>query len=663
MIEDINVFKRRYEREKLARIEAESILESKSRELYLVNEQLKSLTADLENIINERTAELKLAHDQAIASSQAKSLFLANMSHEIRTPMNGVLGVLHLLQKTPLNQRQKQLMDTAKSSGELLLAIINDILDVSKIEAGELVLEEIDFDLPRLLITMLDSFSHEADKKSLQLLMNLASNLPRRVKGDPTRLRQVISNLLSNAIKFTTQGHIKLTAEIAKTPDNDELERLFPEEGNWIRITVSDTGIGIPAEKINHIFSPFTQADESITRQYGGTGLGLAICSHLTEAMGQRIKVSSILHKGTEFSFLLYAPEKSPNLSFSDDLTEYNENSIHFHGGHIMLVDDNPVNREIAQAILEEHGLKVSPFENGLLAVNALENKEFDLILMDIQMPVMDGITATKTIRSSTLSQCKIPIIAMTAHAAREDITKSLTAGMNGHLTKPIQPEKLVRELSQWLAHETKEKPKQVASKTPQISGLVVEEALQRANNNVDLFNKITERFSHQHQYDIRLLQEHFGRNQFADIQKIAHKLKGSSLSIGAKDLAEAAHNLESCCKRGTPELSLPLIDLLDQQLTKVFSAIADYQSTLNTQITEPRIQNQPNKHDFEIFYSYCNSDLKKAEDAFNRIIQSIPPSETARQLQLLFDQFDMEAVNTLLKKIESNLFNHITQA
>ncbi|MCM2681064.1 ATP-binding protein [Echinimonas agarilytica] len=405
----------------------------------------------LRNVTSRK--EIQRNVDQARRSAEqaarAKSDFVANMSHEIRTPLNAIIGLIQLFGYDNLSQPQRQYLRRMAHGADLLQAIVNDILDYSKIEAGHLELDQQAFDISALLDNLRLLMSSRAEQKDLELECHVMDEVPIGVIGDPLRLSQIMMNLVSNAIKFTQRGSIKVS--ITALPDCDE-------DKAHLRFEVSDTGIGIPQDKLSSLFNPFTQADSATTRQYGGTGLGLAICQRLVKLMEGQLQVSSITDRGSKFWFDIQMPVAAPDQSLlqgpSSDTAPPN---ILFKQQHILVVEDNEVNSQIVQLMLGRLGLKASCASSGEQALATLKGEQgFDLVLMDLQMPDMDGIQTTEVIR--TINRFNdLPVIALTAHATLADKKRCLQAGMQDHIGKPINMNELTRILARYLDYETTE--------------------------------------------------------------------------------------------------------------------------------------------------------------------------------------------------------------
>ena len=499
-----------------------------------LNKQIQKHNRHLEELVKSRTRELEVAKRKAEESSKVKSEFLANMSHEIRTPMNGVLGTLELLRHTELDATQAQYVETAYRSGNYLLALLNDVLDLSKVEAGRLQLESKDFDLDQVLADLVNLFEAKAKEKGISLRCTWDSEISHWVSGDRTRLWQVLVNLVGNALKFTTDGEVSI--HISRLKED-------ARPGQYLRFEVSDTGVGIPQQALARIFESFEQADTSVTRRYGGTGLGLTLCKGLVELMHGQIGVKSTPGLGSSFWFtVLLNPakgEQTPAVSGSDPAPAA-------LGGHrFLLVEDNEVNQMVAKGMLKLMGVEVEAAANGVEALVLMQRHSFDLVLMDIHMPEMNGYETTARIREREQGQARVPIIALTADVMPEDIQRCFDAGMDDYLTKPFELSALQAKVSHWLRNAEPDAAGEPEYEEPAESALDTDTIgflRQAMGSRLEALIKL---FIEQSRQRIANMRGYLERRETQRLKDEAHALKGSSGSLGARKLAAACHRLE----------------------------------------------------------------------------------------------------------------------
>ena len=512
--------------------------------------ELESYRRQLEALVSERTEQLIRAKEDAEAANRAKSSFLANMSHEIRTPMNAILGLTHLAQRSNTDPEQQQRLTKVADAADHLMHIINDVLDLSRIEANKLTLDETDFSLNQLCHAACDLVSQRAEARDLPIGCRIDPALPTSVRGDPLRLQQILQNFLSNAVKFTEQGRINARIDLVR----HEVDNLL------IRCEVTDTGIGIAPEKQARLFQPFEQGDTSTTRRYGGTGLGLAISRRLVEAMHGEIGVISQPGKGSTFWFTAYLKPAQPNILTAEKHPQNNDSPPE---GHILLVEDNPVNAEVAHDLLTHAGFTVDLVTDGKQAVERAGQGHYDLVLMDMQMPVMGGLEATRRIRQLP-GWGKIPILAMTANAFNDDRETCLAAGMNDHVAKPVAPEILFATLTRWLPKKGIAAETKMLSSLPttalttanmsenpfdRVVGLDSQFGLEAVRGRVDSYRRLLNRFTESHMDDFPEIRRSLAGNRWDDARRLVHTLKGVAATLGATQIHRNTLNLEAAIK------------------------------------------------------------------------------------------------------------------
>ncbi|MBX3039373.1 MAG: response regulator [Bdellovibrionaceae bacterium] len=515
--------------------------------------------------------DIIVARNEAERASRMKSSFLANMSHEIRTPLNGVLGLTRLLRETKIDKEQQELVESLEASGRTLLSIVNDILDLSKIESGKIELENTDFDAHDLVLDLEKAFSPVADRKGISLIVD-GPKVVVPVCGDPVKVRQVLQNLVSNALKFTKEGEVRLRWRV--------------EPGPALRFEVKDTGIGIPTDSMHRIFHPFEQADSSTSRHYGGSGLGLAICRHLVEAMGGKLGVESRVGLGSRFWFTVpcrpgrleavkatVSPVTPPQplgaLTFSGE----------GGGARVLLVEDNEVNQHLVVTFLKRRGFEVDAAVNGVVALEKLRANPFDLILMDAHLPEMDGFEATRRIRRGEAGQKAeaAPIIALTASAIKGERERCLSVGMNDYLTKPVDLQQLEKTVRSYLGMGDMKSgsKKSEASVAPVLAATAKGGTPVRPNDlDEELYQDLVAiflRITPDREKDLRQAIE---KKDDKSVGKLAHTMKSSAAQLGLNDLASICKKMELKGLSGSSDEWPDLMAEFDRSLEAVYAKL-----------------------------------------------------------------------------------------
>jgi two-component system, sensor histidine kinase and response regulator len=628
----------------------------------------------------QREMEAELARRAELAESavRAKSAFLANMSHEIRTPMNAILGLAHLLRRELINPANINRLDKIESAARHLLTVINDILDLSKIEAGKLQLSDEDFSAVMLVDQVSSLILDEARAKGLSLKVDLDPELP-WMRGDVTRLRQALLNYASNAVKFTHTGVVTIRVRL--------LER--DAESMTVRFEVEDTGIGIPPDKQPKLFQAFEQADTSTTRRYGGTGLGLAITAQLARMMGGDAGADSIAGQGSTFWFTVRLKPGQPGLliTHAHRLAAESEIRDRCAGARVLLAEDNPINREVALELLNSVGLRVETAENGQVALEMAANDDYDLILMDVQMPLMDGLSATRALRALPSWRDK-PILALTANAFEEDRRACLESGMNDFVPKPVEPLDLFDALLRWLperpgpAHREASRTSRTAETSTQevvsersgtrradllaairmLPGIDLRQGLASLRGSQEKYLKLIERFVGSHADDPRHLAEALANRDGEGLARLAHGLKGVASTLGLVAIADRAKALETARRPEafeTPDRLVEAIDAIDHALLALRNAIEQSQAPARPACPLDSMLDTEQTHALlDELAGLLREDNARALTLYQHESARLAAvmSKEHAELECLIDRFDFESALELLETVQARL-------
>ncbi len=634
-------------------------------------EEMKRLNEELESRVETRTAALQEINARLLSEKQradhaatVKSDFLANMSHEIRTPMNGIVAACDLAMDEDLSPKVSNYMKIIQDSSHALLVIVNDILDFSRLEAGTLVLDNNPFSLPELFAELSNFFSVKAQDENIDLIIDMAPDVPSLLIGDRSRFRQILYNLVDNGLKFTHEGIVSLYVSCLDKNDKDAS----------LEITVRDTGVGLSPEGVERIFSSFHQEDSSSTRKFGGTGLGLAISRKLARMMGGTIDVESELGKGATFVVTVrlgWRATESESAAATKLLAGDTVSSkpIDIKGLHVLVVEDNETNLGVAEAMLTSLGMTVDSAINGEEAVKKVSDEAYDVVFMDMQMPVMDGYEAMGIIRKT--DSCKdTPIIAMTAHALAEDKDRCLKAGADGYISKPVHKKRLLRELETVLAekardHKVDEDKRDAVPhlskgfEKPEGCVIDIERAVRQLGVKEDVYHRVLRTFCHDYLKFNDDYEKFSASDDIAKIQKMVHSLKGSSATIGAEVLSRLATEADRICKQGempSSKLAAELLSCLEEVL--IFARkIEKVEGDVGSNVDE-LVVNDSEKL-LEQFQDLADSLDQSMYDNINSCLEALESNVSGKRivsLSKMIRMYSYEDALTLVREIAKEL-------